>query len=443
MESIQWCKMQIMCLLILMYIGFTYIKEGNYLKAETKNSYCNVFFDANFIVAEIAVLFDAITACTVNYLDAVPKTINLLLHLGMFVSYEVFIALLFWYWVSVTVGVPKKKWIKVVGILSIVIIICLTILFLPDIEFMQGKHTNYSMGVSVYICFFSVAVYMLILVVFIALNRRHIPKQKMIGLATTLVFIAIILTIQIVIPESLVSCIAVALILVCIYLNMENPTIHGLEYYHSEMVMGFATLIENKDDNTGGHIRRTSAYALLIAKNMRRSKKYKNVITQDYLNHLCKAAPMHDIGKIGIPDAVLQKPGRLTEEEFEIIKRHPRIGGRIIGETFGHLFDDGYETMAYNVAMYHHEKWNGKGYPAGLSGTDIPLCARIIAVADVFDAVSAKRCYREAMPLEECYRIIINGRGEDFDPEVVDAFLVDKRKVEEIYYQTSEEEKRL
>lgn len=434
MEIIQWCKMQIMCLLILLYIGRTYIKEGNYLKKVTKKSYCNWFFDVYFVVAEIAVLFDAITACTVNYLDKVPRTINLLVHLGMFVSYEIFIALLFWYWVSATVGIPKKTWIKVVGVLPSAISIALTVLFLPDIQFLQGKTTNYSMGASVYVCFISVAIYTLLTVVFIAVNRSRIPKRKMVGLATTLVFIAIILTIQIVFPESLVSCIAVALILVSVYLNMENPAIHGLEYYHNEMVMGFATLIDNKDDNTGGHIRRSSAYALLIAKNMSKNKKYKNIIDQDYLNNLNKAAPMHDIGKIGIPDAILQKPGRLTEEEFEIIKQHPSIGGKIVEETFGHLFDDGYETMAYNVAMFHHEKWNGKGYPTGRRGTDIPLCARIVAVADVFDAVSAKRCYRDAMPLEECYKIITNGRGEDFDPEVVDAFLADKSKVEEIYY---------
>lgn len=246
-------------------------------------------------------------------------------------------------------------------------------------------------------------------------------------------FVAVILTVQIVFPEALVSCIATALILVSVYLNMENPAIHGLEYYHNEMVMGFATLIENKDDSTGGHIRRSSAYALLIARNMRKNRKYKHIIDQDYLNKLNKAAPMHDIGKIGVPDAVFQKPGRLTEEEFEIIKQHPGIGGKIIEETFGHLFDEGYESMAYDVAAYHHEKWNGKGYLLGLKGTDIPLCARIVAVADVFDAVSAKRCYRDAMPLDECYRVIENGRGEDFDPEVVDAFLTDKSKVEEIY----------
>lgn len=434
MEIIQWCKMQIMCLLILIYIGCTYIKDGNYLKKVTKSSYCNSFFDVFFVVAEIAVLFDAITACTVNYLDKVPRLINLLVHLGMFVSYEIFISLLFWYWVSATVGIPKKRWIKVVGILPCVTSIALTMLFLPGTEFLHGKTTNYSMGASVYVCFTSVVIHMLLTVVFIIINRSRIPKRKMIGLATTLVFIAIILTFQIVFSESLVSCMAIALILVSVYLNMENPAIHGLEYYHNEMVMGFATLIDNKDDNTGGHIRRSSAYALLISNNLSKNKKYKNIIDQDYLNNLSKAAPMHDIGKIGIPDSVLQKPGRLTEEEFEIIKQHPSIGGKIIEETFGHLFDDGYETMAYNVAMYHHEKWNGKGYPRGLSGTDIPLCARIVAVADVFDAVSAKRCYRNAMPIEECYKIITNGRGEDFDPEVVDAFLTDKSKVEEIYH---------
>ena len=113
MEIMQWCKMQIMCLLILFFIGCTYIKEGNDLEKATKKSYCNWLFDINFVVAEIAVLFDAITACTVNFLDAVPRSLNLLLHLGMYVSYEVFIALLFWYWVSATVGIPKGSWVKV------------------------------------------------------------------------------------------------------------------------------------------------------------------------------------------------------------------------------------------------------------------------------------------------------------------------------------------
>lgn len=172
----------------------------------------------------------------------------------------------------------------------------------------------------VYICFISVIIHILFTAVFILINRRHIPKRKMAGLVTSFGFVAVILAIQFVFPESLVSCIAIALILVSIYLNMENPAIHGLVYYHNEMVMSFATLVENKDDNTGGHIRRSSAYALLIAKNMSKNKDYKNIINQDYLNNLNKAAPMHDIGKIGVPDAILQKPGKLTSDEFEVIK---------------------------------------------------------------------------------------------------------------------------
>ena len=432
MEVIGWCKTQIMCLLILLYIGYTYIKEGNDLKKVAGRSYCNGFFDVSFVVAEIAVLFDAITACTVNYLNEVPRVVNLAVHLGMFVSYELFISLLCWYWVSVTVGIPKNRWLRMAGMLPVILSVTLTILYLPQLSFLQGNATNYSMGISVYACFISVAVHALFSVVFIAINRNRIPKRKMGGLVTTLVFIVIILTIQIVFPESLVSCMAITLIMISVYLNMENPAIHGLEYYHNEMVMGFATLIENKDDSTGGHIRRTSAYALLIADAMSKNRKYRNIINQDYLNSLSKAAPMHDIGKIGVPDAVLQKPGKLSEEEFEIIKQHPVMGGRIVKKTFGHLFDEGYETMAYDVAMSHHEKWNGKGYPMGLKGTEIPLSARIVAVADVFDAVSAKRCYRDALPLDECFRIIQNGRGTDFDPEVVDAFMADQDKVKEI-----------
>lgn len=433
MIVLQWCKTQIMCFLILAYIGVMFIREGNNLNRLTQKANCNHIFDAIFIISELAVFFDGLTACTVNYLEQVPKALNLLAHLGMFVSYEIFVALLFWYWISVTVGIPKGKWVKAAYILPSAISICLTVLFLPDLHFIEGQYTNYSMGTSVYICFASVVIYCVLTIAVIITKYRYISQNKRKGLATTLVFIIIIMLYQIMIPESLVSCIALVMVIISIYLNMENPAIHGLEHYHHEMVMGFATLVENKDDNTGGHIRRSSAYAVLIARNLRKNEKYKNLITKDYLDNLAQSAPMHDIGKIGIPDAILQKPGKLTNEEFDTMKEHPVIGGKIIKDTFGHLFNGEYENMAFQVARYHHEKWNGRGYPEGLSGLDIPLCARIMAVADVFDAVSAKRCYRDAMPLEECYNIILKGRGEDFDPDIVDAFMRDTDKVEEIY----------
>ena len=178
-----------------------------------------------------------------------------------------------------------------------------------------------------------------------------------------------------------------------------------------------------------------STIAKLIAKKLKKDKRYCYILTHDYLTHLEQSAPMHDIGKIAISDAILQKPGKLTNEEYEIMKQHAPLGGQIIENTFSHLFDKEYEFMAYQVARFHHEKWNGKGYPEGLKGVEIPLCARIMAVADVFDAISSNRCYRGAMPLEACYDIIRKGRGEDFDPDVVDAFLSDTEQVERIYYQ--------
>ncbi len=168
--------------------------------------------------------------------------------------------------------------------------------------------------------------------------------------------------------------------------------VKGMSRYHNEMVMGFATLVENKDGSTGGHIKRTSLYVELLAKELLNRGLYKDILTPEYVENLRKAAPMHDIGKIAVPDSILQKPGKLTDEEYEIMKLHSIRGGEIIKETFGNLEDETYTQMAYEVARFHHEKWNGKGYPDSLKRKEIPLCARIMAIADVFDAISQKRC---------------------------------------------------
>lgn len=434
MMILYWCKTQIMAMLILAYLEIIYIREGNSLIRLTKRFNCNKLFDASLSAANFALLFDAVTACTVNMLDTVSRGWNLAFHFGMYASYEIYVALLFWYWLSVTVGLPKAWWKRALGALSNGACVAATGLLLGKTQFLHGSVSNYSMGPAVYLCFFSVYAHCLATVALIAVKYREIPRKKRMSLFTTVVFIVLILGLQIIFPQALVSSFAVVLLVLSIYLSMENPAIHSLEHYQNEMVMGFATLVENKDGNTGGHIRRSSAYVNLIARRLKKDKKYRPILTRDYLNHLEQSAPMHDIGKIGISDAILQKPGKLTDEEFRKMKEHAALGGKIIQETFGHLFDVEYETMAYQVARHHHEKWNGRGYPDGLKGTDIPLCARIMAVADVFDAVSSSRCYREALPLETCYDIIRKGRGEDFDPDVVDAFLADTDQVEQIYY---------
>lgn len=196
-----------------------------------------------------------------------------------------------------------------------------------------------------------------------------------------------------------------------------------------DMVYGFANLVENRDQSTGGHIKRTSVYVKLIAEELQRNGLFKDEITDEFIGFASTVAPLHDIGKIAIPDRILQKPGKLTDEEFEIMKTHSAKGGDIIKETFSHVYNENYRKMAYDIARFHHEKWNGRGYPEGRKGEDIPLAARIMSIADVFDAVSEKRCYRDAMPLDQCFEIIEKGIGTDFDPVIAKAFLNIKDKI--------------
>ena len=308
-----------------------------------------------------------------------------------------------------------------------------------SLEFKQGKHSNYSMGISAYTCFATVIIYLLFMIFVIVKKWQFIEGNKRTNIFTFLICASGIAILQGFFPEILMTSVIETLFVICIYLNQEDPIYTELSKYHNEMVTGFSTLVESKDGSTGGHIRRTTAYVNLLAKELSNRGLYKDILTKDYIENLCKAAPMHDIGKIGVPDVVLQKPGRLNEEEYEIIKKHAPEGGRIINETFFHLGNKEYSEIAFQVANYHHEKWNGKGYPEGLSQKDIPLCARIMTIADVFDAVSEKRCYRDAMPLDKCFEIIKNGSGQDFDPVVAEVFLDIRKKVEAIYNEINHE----
>ena len=200
-------------------------------------------------------------------------------------------------------------------------------------------------------------------------------------------------------------------------------------YYHQQVsqmqyniITTMADIIESRDENTGGHIRRTARYVEIIAYKLKEQKKYADILTDSYINDMIIAAPLHDMGKIHVSDMVLNKPGRLTEEEFEAMKSHTTAGKDMLMRAEKNLGDSSYLKIAVEMAEYHHEWWNGKGYPRGISGQEIPLCARIMAVADVFDALISKRCYKEAMPLEKAYGIIKEESGTHFDPEIVNAF---------------------
>ena len=423
------CKLQIGCMLIILYIIFMYQKECRRYRQKHKFS----IFDAMLAVGIVSVLFDGLTAYTVNHLEMVNKTVNMLLHAGFLLSLDCFIFRLFVYMLSITAGLPKKKSGVFLMYSPLIINVIVVVVYLPELRYVEGEVSNYSMGMSAYTCFAMAAIYILLSILIFFSRWRYIERHKRISILTYLLLLAGITMYQMFHPQALLTSLCVTMIILGVYLNQENPAVTELGRYHEEMTMGFATLVENKDGSTGGHIKRTTMYVRLLAEELRRRGYYREVLTKDYVRYLCMAAPMHDIGKISVPDVILQKPGRLTEEEFARMKEHAASGGKIVQETFGHLGNEQYAQMAYQVARYHHEKWNGKGYPEGLSRKEIPLCARIMAIADVFDAVSEKRCYRDAMPMDKCFAIIEEGSGQDFDPILADVFLDIRDKVEEIH----------
>ncbi len=189
-------------------------------------------------------------------------------------------------------------------------------------------------------------------------------------------------------------------------------------------MVALGSLAETRDNETGNHIRRTQRYVRILGEQMRQLPAYAGCIDDSFLELLYRSAPLHDIGKVGIPDSILLKPGKLTKEEFEIMKTHTRLGHDAILEAEKLLDSQSdYLAMASDIAWCHHEKWDGSGYPRGLAGEAIPLPARLMAVADVYDALISKRVYKAAMTHEEAVAIIREGRGTHFDPTVVDAFL--------------------
>lgn len=200
----------------------------------------------------------------------------------------------------------------------------------------------------------------------------------------------------------------------------------------NHMIFSLASLVENRDSDTGAHIKRTSKYIGLLAKRAADKGLYTFLLTDSYIELLQKAAPLHDIGKIVVPDSILKKPGKLTDEEFDIMKQHTVRGSQIVQEVVGVSEDKRYVKTACDIALYHHEKWNGNGYPRGLKGKQIPVCARIMALADVFDALVTKRCYKEAMSMDLAFQIIKNEAGNQFDPQLAEIFVELKPQLEEI-----------
>ena len=188
-------------------------------------------------------------------------------------------------------------------------------------------------------------------------------------------------------------------------------------------IYALVKLAESRDDDTGDHIERTARLCSLMAKLLRGVPKYSLYIDDTYIENIYKSSPLHDIGKVGIPDNILLKPGKLTEDEIEIMKTHVMIGYNTLKDVYNNYRQNKFLEMGMAITKYHHEKWDGSGYPDGAKGDEIPLSGRIMAIVDVYDALRSKRVYKDAFPHELCCKIIARDNGTSFDPLLVDIFL--------------------
>ncbi|HHZ02012.1 MAG TPA: HD domain-containing protein [Tissierellia bacterium] len=207
------------------------------------------------------------------------------------------------------------------------------------------------------------------------------------------------------------------------------------EISESQMATIYALikLSESRDDDTGNHIERTASFCQLLAKRAKELPDFADEIDDKFVDTIYKASPLHDIGKVGIPDSILLKPGKLTDEEFEIMKTHVQIGYETLEKVQEQYAYNDFLKMGMEITLYHHEKWDGSGYLYGLNGEEIPLSARIMAIADVYDALRSKRIYKEAFSHEKSMDIIVASSGSHFDPRLVSTLVENQEEFKLLY----------
>ncbi|MDF2614568.1 MAG: rpfG3 [Clostridia bacterium] len=205
-----------------------------------------------------------------------------------------------------------------------------------------------------------------------------------------------------------------------------------IEKLQDVIVISLAELVECRDGETGGHVKRTAKYLQALVEAMDENNVYRDVLSKQYIKDILRAAPLHDIGKIGISDDTLLKQSSLDEEEFEYMKKHTTLGGKTLQKAIDEAGNESFLYIARDMALSHHEKWDGSGYPRGLKQEEIPLCGRIMAVADVYDALISRRSYKQPFTYEAAAEMIIKGKGLQFDPCVVEVFEKVRDKFERI-----------
>ena len=334
---------------------------------------------------------------------------------------------------SGALGVPHQKKIAIAFFLLNLIVECLAAPFGWVFCFNQD---GYFRGAAffVYEVFFSVGmIYLFINIVRVGKSFRHRDRETVIMIL--LILIAGILPMALFQLNISYMAAAICAGLSYIYYNdlvqqdIKAELISNqekLSLMQEHIISGLANLIESRDTETGEHVSRTSRYVKMLAGFAKEDGIYTDRLDDEFIVLMYRLAPMHDVGKIVVPDHILKKPGKLTDEEFEQMKRHASEGGRVIREVLSGVAEEKYLSFAADIATFHHERWDGRGYPQGLSGEEIPLSARIMAIADVFDALISERCYKKAMPTEKAFAIIQEEAGTHFDPNLAMVFIKHK-----------------
>ena len=304
-----------------------------------------------------------------------------------------------------------------------------------DAGYSRGPAFFYTYGVL----YFGSLIYLIVCIVLVGRKFRH--RDSLTIVMILVVLIAGIIPMTIFKINITYIAVAIASSLCYIYYNdLVQQDIKAelvanqkrITSMQEHMISGLANLVENRDVDTGDHIVRTSAYVKIIAKQALKDGVYTDVIDSHFISLLSTLAPMHDIGKVVVPDHILKKPGRLSDEEFEQMKKHAEMGGAVVREVLNGVTDEDYLNFACDIATYHHEWWNGKGYPKGLKGEEIPLCARIMAIADVYDALISERCYKGPFTPEQSFEIIVSESGSHFDPKLIEVFINAREEIEAV-----------
>ena len=427
-------KLQIGCMVIVLLVLVLYFRERH----EQKNVKRMKCFERLLLFSLLYFVLDIVTVYTVNHVDTVPVVVNNVLHLVyLWVIDRCLLDVFLYVATMLEVSLASNHW-KRLAFLPHYAGSFLMMITISTIKYVEGPISNYSMGIPVITCYVMVIYYLCLAYYVWKKYKENLPKRSRINfLICVPVFVGAIL-IQMIFPDALITSMAITSIILVAYCAMENAASCELIQYHEEVIYAFADVIEGRDGSTGEHVKRTVAYVQIIVDALKEKGIYAESLDNEYLDFLMRAAPMHDFDKIAVTDTVLQKPGRLTSDEYEVMKTHTVRGADMIKASLAALEEPGYITIAWQVARHHHERWDGSGYPDGLHGEKIPLCARVVAVADVFDAVSQDRCYRGAMSLDESFAIIEQGAGTQFDPLIANVFLQMRDKVETVFYQFQE-----